>query len=59
KRQVGEIVGHIGIVKKELNNLYLIHANGQKGRDSGEVRKVLLKKYLQDTNFIGIKITRF
>ncbi|MBI5025507.1 MAG: hypothetical protein HZC12_02030 [Nitrospirae bacterium] len=59
KRQVGEIVGHIGIVKKELNNLYLIHANGQKGKDSGEVKKVPLKEYLHAMNFVGIKITRF
>lgn len=56
-RKVGEIVGHIGIVKAE-EEVYLIHAGGTKSK-GGEVKKVLLKEYLLKTPFIGVKITRF
>ncbi len=65
-RIAGEIVGHMGIVKIESNNIYLIHANGKKGLtpspnqfDKWEVKKVELIDYLRFTKFIGIKVTRF
>jgi len=65
KRKVGEIIGHIGIikVKKTDRNLkgggiFLIHASGIKER-GGTVKKVLLKEYLSRTGFLGVKITRF
>ena len=57
KRTVEEIVGHIGIVKKEKQP-YLIHAGGTKGK-GGEVKKILLKDYLKQAPFIGVMITRF
>jgi len=56
-RKVGEIVGHIGIVKVE-QEAYLIHASGTKGK-GGEVKKVPLKEYLLKMSFIGVMITRF
>ncbi len=65
KRKVGEIIGHIGIVKVEETGknpegrkVFLIHASGRKGR-GGVVKKVLLKGYLSKTEFLGVKITRF
>ena len=65
KRKVGEIVGHIGIIKFEkrpnhprAGEAHLIHASGMKGKD-GVVKKVLLKDYLSEMPFIGVRITRF
>jgi len=65
KRKVGEIIGHIGIIKIEkrstdpgIGEVYLIHASGTKGK-GGLVKKVLLKGYLSKMPFIGVKITRF
>ncbi len=65
KRKVGEIIGHIGIIKVENTRrdfegreVFLIHASGKKGR-GGAVKKVLLKGYLSKTDFLGVKITRF
>ena len=65
KRKVGEIVGHIGIIKFEkrpnhprAGEAHLIHASGMKGKD-GVVKKVLLKDYLHEMPFIGVRITRF
>ena len=65
RRKVGEIIGHIGIVKVEKSErkpwtreVYLIHASGTKGR-GGAVKKVLLREYLSKMPFIGVKITRF
>ena len=65
KRQVGEIIGHIGIVgviEAERNQrnreIFLIHASGTKGK-GGAVKKVLLEEYLSKMPFIGVKITRF
>jgi len=64
KRKVGEIIGHIGIIKVEkrlsdpgTGEVYLIHASGTKGK-GGVVKKVLLKDYLSKMPFIGVKITR-
>jgi hypothetical protein len=65
KRKVGEIVGHIGIIKVEKSQkeegkggVYLIHASGIKQK-GGAVKKVLLKEYLSKMPFMGVKITRF
>jgi len=64
KRKVGEIIGHIGIIKVEkrlsdpgTGEVYLIHASGTKGK-GGVVKKILLKDYLSKMPFIGVKITR-
>ncbi len=65
KRQVGEIIGHIGIIRIEQGKkeegkggTYLIHASGVKGK-GGMVKEVLLKDYLSEMPFIGARITRF
>lgn len=58
KRFKDEIVGHIGIVKKEADTLYLIHASGVKNK-CGEVKKVLLNEYLRSMRYIGVKVGRF
>ena len=58
KRKVGEIVGHIGVLKVEENEVYLIHASGTKER-GGAVKKVLLIDYISKMPFLGVKITRF
>jgi hypothetical protein len=58
KRVVGEIVGHIGIIKREGNDVYLIHASGRKNR-GGKVKKVLLEEYTSSMPFIGIIVSRF
>ncbi len=58
KKGSGEIVGHMGIVKKEGDTLYLIHASGIKNR-GGRVKKVLLYDYIATMPFIGIKVSRF
>jgi hypothetical protein len=58
ERKVGEIVGHIGILKIEQDQeAYLIHASGTKER-GGMVKKALLKDYVSQMPFIGVKITR-
>jgi len=71
RRKVGEIVGHIGIVKIEVrsekseirNNeeqkeIYLIHAGGLKNK-GGEVKKVRLYDYINSMPFIGVRVSRF
>jgi len=61
KRASDEIVGHIGIIKRTEaidSGVYLIHANGKKGK-GGLVKKVALRDYLKRMPFIGVKITRF
>jgi len=58
ERKLGEIVGHIGILKIEQDQeAYLIHASGTKER-GGMVKKVLLNDYVSHMPFIGVKITR-
>jgi hypothetical protein len=58
ERILGEIVGHIGIVKLgQDQEPYLIHASGTKER-GGMVKKVLLKDYISQMPFVGVKITR-
>lgn len=63
RRAVGEIVGHIGIVKIKNNMPYLVHASGVKRnnkiREGGYVKEILLSDYLKDMKFIGIRVTRF
>ena len=65
KRKVGEIVGHIGIVKieqraesREQRAIYLIHAGGVKNK-GGEVRKVRFSEFINSMPFIGIRVSRF
>lgn len=58
KRISDEIVGHIGIIKKEANKTYLIHASGLKNK-GGKVKKTLLADYLKIMPFIGIRVNRF
>jgi hypothetical protein len=65
KREVGEIIGHIGIVEvtevegsQRRKVVFLIHASGTKGK-GGAVKRVLLKEYLSKMPFVGVKITRF
>jgi hypothetical protein len=58
ERKLGEMVGHIGILRIEQDHqAYLIHASGTKER-GGMVKKVLLKDYVSQMAFIGVKITR-
>jgi len=65
KREVDEIIGHIGIVEVAevrgspgSKEIFLIHASGTK-RKGGAVKKVLLKDYLSRMPFVGVKVTRF
>jgi len=65
KREVGEIIGHIGIIRVAKGQkdggkgeAYLIHASGIKGK-GGMVKEVLLRDYLSKMPFIGVRITRF
>lgn len=61
ERTIGEIVGHMGIVKIEnqgTRKVYLIHASGKKNK-GGVVKKVLLKEYLAQMPFVAVQITRF
>lgn len=63
RRVVGEIVGHLGIIKVENGVPMLIHASGTKRTNTrpggGVVKKVSLPDYLKDTKFIGVMVTRF
>jgi hypothetical protein len=61
KRVVGEIVGHIAVIKREGGKVYMIHASGRKGRDAkpSRVKKVGLSDYVADMGFIGVKVVRF
>lgn len=63
KRIVGEIVGHIGIIKIKGGIPFLIHASGVKDnkdiKGGGSVKEIRLSDYLRDMNFIGIRVTRF
>lgn len=58
KRISDEVIGHIGIIKKEANKTYLIHASGLKNK-GGKVKKTLLTDYLKTMPFIGIRVNRF
>lgn len=56
-RIVGEIVGHIGIIKREGDDVYLIHASGSKNK-GGIVKKVPFLQYTGGMKFIGIMAGR-
>jgi hypothetical protein len=69
KRKVGEIVGHIGIIKTEVSSqqsavssqdkeVYLIHASGVKNK-GGEVKKVRFYDYISSMPFVGMRVSRF
>jgi len=58
KRVVGEIVGHMGILKREGDAVFLIHASGTK-KNGGKVVKVPFRDYVSEMPFIGILVTRF
>jgi hypothetical protein len=65
ERKREEMVGHIGIIQvekkptsKQEREIYLVHASGVKEKGGG-VKKVLLKDYLTQMPFIGVKVTRF
>lgn len=57
-RVVGEIVGHIGILKREGGTLFLIHASGRK-MFGGWVVKVPFDYYVRRMPFTGIMVGRF
>ena len=57
KRVSGEIVGHIGIVKRVGDTLFLIHAGGRKN-GGGSVKKVPLRDYIDSMPFVGIRVGR-
>lgn len=57
KRLFDEIIGHIGIIKKEGDTLYLIHAGGIKSK-GGAVKKVLFRDYVEAMPFVGIMAGR-
>jgi hypothetical protein len=63
KRVVGEVIGHLGVIKVEGEGPMLIHASGSKKSKTreggGEVKKVSFEGYLSDTKFIGVQVTRF
>lgn len=59
KRVVGEVVGHMGVLKVEAEGaVYLIHASGSKGK-GGAVRKLRLADYAGGMPFAGIMVSRF
>lgn len=58
KRVADEIVGHIGIIKIEGNEVFIIHAHGIKNR-GGIVKKVSLLDYLKSMPFAGARVGRF
>lgn len=57
-RITDEIVGHMGIIKKEGDKVFLVHASGMKNK-GGKVKKVLFSDYLSLMPFIGIRVSRF
>lgn len=57
KRLVKEIIGHIGIIKKEGDIRYLIHAGGKKNK-GGVVKKVVFRDYVEAMPFVGIMAGR-
>lgn len=54
----GEIVGHIGILERVFDDIFLIHASGTKGI-GGKVVREDLSKYLKRTKYIGFIVTYF
>lgn len=58
QRVADEIVGHIGIIKRQGNEPYLIHAGGKK-HYGGTVQKVLFSDYVSSMPFAGVRVSRF
>lgn len=58
RRVVGEIVGHLGIIRRDGGKTYMVHASGSKNK-GGEVRKVEFSDYVSDMPFVGIMVGRF
>ncbi len=56
-RMEHEVIGHIGIIKREQDAVYLISAFGQKNK-GGKVKKILFSAYSAEMPFIGIQVTR-
>ncbi|MCX8029422.1 MAG: DUF1460 domain-containing protein [Brevinematales bacterium] len=52
----GEIVGHLGIIEKSSNQIYIIHASGTKNR-GGRVKREIFEDYLRKTKYIGFILT--
>ena len=57
KRTVGEIVGHIGIISREGDRVYMIHASGSK-KTGGKVKKVDFAYYAAGMPFVGVMVGR-
>ena len=57
RRSVGEIVGHIGIIKRESDGVYMIHASGSKGK-GGVVKEVDFARYAEGMPFVGVMAGR-
>jgi len=57
KRRTDEIVGHIGIIKREGDAVYLVNASGVKNR-GGRVKKTLFADYVSAMPFTGIRVSR-
>ncbi len=61
-RSYGSIIGHVGIIKTEGDNVYLIHPASKPIEgvyEGGKVEKVLLETYLNRVEtFKGIMVTR-
>ncbi|MFN4244542.1 MAG: hypothetical protein ACK4F9_00115 [Brevinematia bacterium] len=53
-----EVVGHMGILEKVSNDVFLIHAKGTKNV-GGKVVRENMKDYLESTKYIGFVITYF
>jgi hypothetical protein len=64
RREAGEVVAHMGIVKVEEptdqsgRKVFLIHASGNKRR-GGLVKKVPLDEYIAGMQHVGAKVSRF
>ncbi len=63
KRAVGEIVGHLSVIRLQRGVPYVIHASGSKDRPGrrggGVVKEVRFSDYVRTMPFIGAFITRF
>ncbi|MBF0566402.1 MAG: hypothetical protein HQK89_14320 [Nitrospirae bacterium] len=64
RRVNAEIIGHMGILKRKADKLYLIHASGVKGtlkaaKASYKVVETDFGKYVSTMPFAGIIVTRF
>ena len=62
KRVVGEVVGHLGIIKMCGGTPVLIHGSGTKDSENkkggGRVKETGLLEYIRSMKFIGLKFTR-